>query len=285
MQSTDTEFMIPTSVDEALQAIAKEDSIFLGGGTSTALLYKTRLIEPSRVVWLGNVTELKGITVSSSEISIGAMTSVAEIAANKELARFLPGLSAAAGVIGNARVRAMATLGGAIAHADPRQDIPPALIAVDAKVSIRSTSSTREVSLAQFYKGFLETVLGPDELITKIVIPVISNRRSAYLRYTPTSEGDYPTVGVGSSLTFADDGKTVSAAKVVLCGVGATPVISFRAAEALVGTTADESAVRNAARFARDEINPQDDERGTAQYKTDMSEVFAYRCLQLCLGN
>lgn len=285
MQSTDTEFLIPTSVGEALQAIAKEDAIFLGGGTSTALLYKTRLIEPSRVVWLGNVNELKGIRISASEVRIGAMTSVAEIAADSEIARLLPGLSSAAGVIGNARVRAMATLGGALAHADPRQDIPPALIAVDAKASIRSLSSTREVSLAEFYAGFLETVLDPDELVTEVVIPITSNRRSAYLRYTPTSEGDYPTVGVGSSLTFADDGKTVSAAKIILCGVGAVPIIAAQAAQALIGTTADESVLRNAAALVRGAIDPQDDERGTADYKTEMSEVFTYRCLRLCLGN
>ncbi|NNN19017.1 MAG: hypothetical protein HKL84_04095 [Acidimicrobiaceae bacterium] len=285
MQSTDTEFMIPSTVAEALQGIGREDSIFLGGGTATALLYKNRLIEPSRVIWLGNIAELKGISITQSEVRIGAMTSVAEIAGHSRLAGLLPGLCAAASVIGNARVRAMATLGGALAHADPRQDIPPSLIAVNATISIKSASSSREVSLSEFYEGFLETVLEPDELITEVIIPISDNRSSAYIRYTPTSEGDYPTVGVGSSLTVASDMKTVVSAQIVLCGVGAVPMIATEAANSLVGTTGDDQALRRAASLVSEAIDPQDDERGTADYKTEMSKVFAYRSLKLSSGN
>ena len=285
LQSTDTEFLIPGSVTEALLGIAKEDAIFLGGGTSTALLYKTRLIEPSRVVWLGNVGELKGIFTSPSEVKIGSMVSMAEIAADREIARLLPGVSNAAGVIGNARVRAMATLGGALAHADPRQDLPPALIAVDAKVSVRSASSSREIDLSDFYEGFLETVLAPDELITEVTVPIVQNRRSSYLRYTPTSEGDYPTVGAGASLTFDRDGKSISDARVILCGVGAVPIVSSEAGLALAGTTGDDSVLMRAAELVREAIDPQDDERGTAEYKRHMAVIFAYRALKACLAS
>ncbi len=283
MQSTDTEFLIPTSVSEALRNIAKEDAIFLGGGTSTALLYKTRMIEPARVVWLGNVGELKGMFASPTEVKIGSMVTMAEIAADREIARLLPGVSSAAGVIGNARVRAMATLGGALAHADPRQDLPPALIAVDAKVSVRGGSSSREINLSDFYEGFLETVLAPDELITEVTIPIIPNRHSSYLRYTPTSEGDYPTVGAGASLTFNGDGKSISTAKLALCGVGAVPIVSSEANLVLAGTTGDDSVLRRAADMVREAVDPQDDERGSADYKRDMAAVFAYRALKACL--
>ena len=285
MQSTETEFLVPTSVSEALQSISKEDAIFLGGGTSTALLYKTRLIEPSRVVWLGNVGELKGIFASGGEVKIGSMTTAAEIAANRDIARLLPGVSTASGVIGNARVRAMATLGGALAHADPRQDMPPALIAVGAEVSVKSSSSSRRIPLAEFYEGFLETVLAPDELITEVTIPLVANRRSAYIRYTPTSEGDYPTVGAGSSITFGSDGKTIEAASVVLCGVGSVPVTSNQVSQLLVGTAGDDATLRRAAEAVRDIVEPQDDERGTAAYKREMASIFAFRSLKSCLGS
>ncbi len=285
MQSTETEFLVPTSVSEALQSISKEDAIFLGGGTSTALLYKTRLIEPSRVVWLGNVGELKGIFASDGEVKIGSMTTAAEIAANRDIARLLPGVSTASGVIGNARVRAMATLGGALAHADPRQDMPPALIAVGAEVSVKSSSSSRRIPLAEFYEGFLETVLAPDELITEVTIPLVANRRSAYIRYTPTSEGDYPTVGAGSSITFGSDRKTIEAASVVLCGVGSVPIISKQVSQLLVGTAGDDATLSRAAEAVRDIVEPQDDERGTAAYKREMASIFAFRALKSCLGS
>lgn len=283
MQSTETEFLIPASISEALQAISKEDAVFLGGGTSTALLYKTRLIEPSRVVWLGNVSELQGIQTSSSEVRVGPMTSVAEIAADQDIAALLPGLHVAAGVIGNARVRAMATLGGALAHADPRQDVPPALIAIGARVKIQSSSSSREVALDDFYEGFLETVLAPEELITEVVIPLVDKRKSSYIRYTPTSEGDYPTVGSGASVTFESDGKTVHAAKIALCGVGNVPIILDHRALGLAGKPGDDASLNRAAEIVREAVDPQDDERGSADYKREMSSVFAYRSLKACL--
>lgn len=282
MQSSETEFFSPKSINEALDSIAKEEAIFLGGGTSTALLYKTRLIEPSRVVWLGSVAELKGITISSDMVRIGAMTSMAAISRSAEIAKLLPGLSNAAGVIGNARVRTMATLGGALAHADPRQDVPPALIAVDAKVGLKSALGSRTVQLSEFYEGFLETVLAPDELITEVVIPIVENRNSSYLRFTPTSEGDYPTVGVGSSLRFDNERKKVTGASIVLCGVGPVPIVAEDAARSLVGSDGSDSALSKAAALVKSAVQPHDDERGSASYKREMSEIIAYRSLVSC---
>ena len=283
MQSTDTEFLIPSSVSEALENIAKEDAIFLGGGTSTALLYKTRLIEPSRVVWLGNVGELKGISVSTTAVTISAMTTIAEISANRDIATLLPAVSAAAGAIGNARVRAMATLGGALAHADPRQDLPPAMIAVGAVVSVKSAAGSRDIPLAKFYEGFLETVLTPEELITAITIPLVREGRSSYLRYTPTSEGDYPTIGAAAAVTMAADGNTIETATAVLCGVGTVPIIAEEASRILEGTTGDDATLRRAANTVREIVDPQDDERGTAAYKREIAPVFAYRALKSCM--
>lgn len=283
MLSTETEFLAPSSLKEALKAIGKEDAIFLGGGTSTALMYKTRLIEPSRVVWLGSIKDLVGITLTDNTIHIGAMTSMAQITASKELQHEARGVADAAGIIGNARVRAMATLGGALAHADPRQDVPPALIAVGAQVTLKSSSNERTVKLTDFYRGFLETVLLPDELITEVMIPRDPKRKCAYIRYTPTSEGDYPTVGVSAAVTFDNDRKTILGATVALCGVGQVPIIINEATGILSETTGSDELLRKVAKVARESVNPSDDERGSAAYKKDMSEVFTFRALKKCL--
>lgn len=283
MPSTETEFLSPSSLEEALEVIRKEDSIFLGGGTSTALMYKTRLIEPSRVVWLGSIKGLAGIKSTEGEIQIGAMTSMAQISSSKELQHEIPCVTDAAGIIGNARVRAMATLGGAIAHADPRQDVPPALIAIGAQVTLKSSRNERTVNLSDFYEGFLETVLQPDELIAAVRIPRVENRKCAYIRYTPTSEGDYPTVGVGAALTFDEDQKTIREATVALCGVGQVPIIIKEASQILSGTTGSDELLQRVAAVARESVDPSDDERGTAAYKSQMSEVFTFRTLKKCL--
>lgn len=284
MLSTEVEFLSPSSIAEALDAIKKEDAIFLGGGTSTALLYKTRLIEPSRVVWLGSIKDFNSINISSNEICIGPMTSMSKISSSKEISNELPSLVESAGVIGNARVRAMATLGGAVAHADPRQDVPAALISLDAKVVLKSATGERVVQLADFYQGFLETVLRPDELITEVIIPRVKNRKSAYLRYTPTSEGDYPTVGVGAALVFEDDGKTISRANIALCGVGQVPIVIPTATEILKGSTGANALLQEVAKVALESVDPSDDERGSAAYKREMSGVFTLRALGRCLS-
>lgn len=283
MPSTEIEFLAPTSIDEALRAISTEDAIFLGGGTSTALLYKTRLIEPSRVVWLGALGDLNGISISDSEIRIGSMVSMSKISQSNELYQLIPALTTAAGVIGNARVRAMATLGGALAHADPRQDVPPTLIALEAVVATKSSSGTREIPLSEFYQGFLETVLAEDELIIEVKIPLIENRRSAYLRYTPTSEGDYPTVGVAASVTYESDNKSIKDVKIVLCGVGQIPVVAYDSARKVVEGSASPESLAEAAKLAKQAVDPHDDERGSADYKRQMSEVFTLRALRECL--
>lgn len=283
MPSNSAEFMTPKSVDEALALIQTDEAIFLGGGTSTALLYKTRLIEPSRVVWLGSITELSDIEITDNEVRIGSMASMESIAGSSRLKGLLPGLVEAAGVIGNARVRSMATVGGALAHADPRQDIPPALIAVDAIVKIRNSKASRKVALSEFYQGFLETVLEPDELITELVIPLVPGRKSAYLRFAPTSEGDYPTVGVGASIDFDTNSEKISNCKIVLCGVGQIPIVAIDAAKYLIGTRGSADDLKKAASLVKQAISPHDDERGSAAYKTEISEVITFRTLTKCL--
>lgn len=280
----ETEFLIPSTIGEALQAAGNDGTVFLAGGTSTALLYKSRLIDPSTVIWLGGISELKGFHVLEAGLRIGAMTTMFEIASSKDLASGYSAIVSAAKAVGNARVRAMATVGGALAHADPRQDLPPALIALGARVMVQGMKSMREVPLERFYEGFLETVLAPGELITYVTVPYMPRRTSSYLRFTPTSEGDFPTVGVGASLTFAEDYKTIIDSKIVLCGVGQIPAVASKAASLLVGTNGEDALLRSVARAVKDEVFPHDDERGSASYKTEMSEVWAYRALLASRG-
>lgn len=284
MLSTQTEFLAATSLANALEGIGVPDAIFLGGGTSTALLHKTRMIDPARVVWLGAIADLQGITLTENEVRIGAMATAAQIATSSELKRSLPGVAQAAAVIGNARVRAMATLGGALAHADPRQDLPPALVSAGAVVHMKTRSASRSIPLAQFYKGFLETVLTADELITHVIVPVVRGRKSAYLRYTPTSEGDYPTVGVAASLDMGENGNTISASSIALCGVGQVPILATEAMESLVGALAGTKAFAEAASLVRSAVNPHDDERGSAAYKREMAVLWTKRALQACIS-
>ena len=254
----------------------------MGGGTAIGLLLKNSLIEPRKIVWLANVPGLRQIEASpGQELSIGAMVTLREIARSGVIRRQFPALAHAAAQVGNSRVRAVATLGGALAHADPRQDVPPMLCALDAMVRIAGPDGTRDVPAAGFQAGFMETVLAPDELVTQVVIPVVPGRRAAYARFTPGSDDDYPTVSAAASIIRGGDMR-VSSAILALGGVGRVPLLVSAAAnlKAIIPGEAEIAAVAEAAQAAAD---PSDDQRGSARYKKAMAREWSVRVLRACL--
>lgn len=183
------ELLAPRSIEEALQALQPEGSVALGGGTRVVMLLKTGLLEPQRLVWLGRIDELTRIeTLADGRLRIGAGVTLDRLAT-------LPLLAGAAAHIGNPRVRAVATLGGHLAHADPRQDLPPLLIALGAFV----VTDRRRLPVEELFTGFMTTALGEGELITHVEIPPTS-ARAGYVRFTPGSASDYPTVGVAATI-------------------------------------------------------------------------------------
>ena len=221
-------FVAPTTIAGALDELATDGSLALGGGTSLGVLVKNRLVEPQKLVFLGNVAGLSGITFDG-ELRIGATTTLREVARSSDVATPAPLLADAAAQVGNARVRAVATIGGALVHGDPRQDIPPALLALGASAVLESRDRARIVPLAQFFLGFMETACREDELVTAVTVPSAPGRRMHYLRYTPGSDDDYPTVSVAAVLRFADDGNVADAA-LALGGVGAHAFLVAEAA-------------------------------------------------------
>jgi len=124
------DFAVPATVEEAVAELAGEaEAIAMGGGTSVAMLLKNNLIFPDRIVWLAGVPALRQLAVSADgSLAIGATVTLRELAAAEPVRRHAPALAHAAGIVGNPRVRAVATLGGALVHGDPRQDIPPVLL-------------------------------------------------------------------------------------------------------------------------------------------------------------
>jgi aerobic carbon-monoxide dehydrogenase medium subunit len=275
-------FSAPTTLSDALAELAGgEDVIAMGGGTSVGLLLKNDLIEPGRIVWLARIPGLRTLGAGpGGDVSIGATVTLREIARSEVIRRQFPALAYAAGQVGNPRVRAVATLGGALAHSDARQDVPPILYALDARVMIAGPAGTREVPVAGFHTGFMETVLAEDELITQVVIPAAGGRRAAYARFTPGSDDDYPTVSAAAGVTRGDDGR-VTAAVLALGGVGPTPLLVPVAA--LTGTVPGAAEIEAVAEAAESAAGPSDDQRGSARYKKAMAREWTARVLRTCL--
>lgn len=284
MPAADLVFCAPMTLSAALRELAEgEDVIAMGGGTSVGMLLKNDLIEPRKIVWLARIPELRRLTVGpGGEVTLGATVTIRELARSAMVRRQFPALAYAAGRVGNPRVRAVATVGGALAHSDPRQDLPPILYALNALVRIQGPGGTREVPVTEFHKGIMETVLAEEELVTQVVIPAVPGRRVAYARFTPGSRDDYPTVSAAASIV-RDGGGRVTSAVLALGGVGMTPVLVSEAT-GLAGTVPGPLEVEAVAEMAGAAADPYTDQRGSAQYKRAMAREWAARVLHACLN-
>jgi carbon-monoxide dehydrogenase medium subunit len=280
----DLAFSVPSSVAEAIGELAAgEDVILMGGGTSVGLLLKNDLIAPSKIVWLTKIPALRRLTADAGgSVLIGATVTLRELAGSEVIRLRFPALAYAASRVGNPRVRAVATVGGALTHSDARQDLPPVLYALGATVLVQGPTGAREIPVARFHTGFMQTVLAEDELVTAVVIPAADGTpRAAYGRFTPGSHDDYPTVNAAASVARDGNGRIVRAA-LALGGVGSTPLLVPEAA-ALAGTVPGPSEVAAVAAAAEAAASPFDDQRGSARYKKAMAREWAARVLAACL--
>ncbi len=176
--------------DRAAAAAAFQgDARFLAGGQTLIQAMRLRLSSAERLIDLGAIADLKGITVANNTVTIGAMTTHATVARSAELRRALPALAELAGEIGDPMVRNMGTIGGSIANADPAADYPAAVLGLGATV----TTNRRQIAADAFFTGMFETALQPGELIVSVAFPV--PQRAAYAKFAqPASR--FALVGV-----------------------------------------------------------------------------------------
>jgi aerobic carbon-monoxide dehydrogenase medium subunit len=279
----DMAFSAPGTLRDALGELAgAEDVIAMGGGTSVGMLLKNDLIVPRKIVWLARIPELRRLAHEpDGGLLIGATVTLRELARSEAARQQFPALAYAASRVGNPRVRAVATVGGALTHSDARQDVPPILYALRARVRIESLRGSREIPVHEFHTGFMETALAEDELVTQVVVPAVPGRRAAYGRFTPGSHDDYPTVNAAASIVRDGDGE-ITGAVLALGGVGSTPLLVDGAAS-LLGPRPGQAEVEAVAAAAEAAASPFDDQRGSARYKKAMAGEWAARVIRACL--
>jgi aerobic carbon-monoxide dehydrogenase medium subunit len=272
-------YLEPATLSEALDHLAQygDDAKVIAGGTALVNFMKSQLIQPRVVIGLRRLRSLEAI-VGDGEIKMGALTTLHAIETSALIARTAPVLVEACQHVATIRIRMMATIGGAMAYADPSLDTPPALIAVDARIKTSSRRGEREIPIRQFFTGIFETVLEPDELVTEITIPrQPAGAGFSFIKFLPTTHDDYPTVSVAVRVTVSDG--MITDARIALGAVGTTPVHAEEAEVTLRGMKADESNYREAGEVAAAELEPLADFRGSSEYKRDMAAVHVRRAL------
>jgi carbon-monoxide dehydrogenase medium subunit len=276
------DYRSPRSLDEVLALLAQhgDDARVIAGGTALVTMMRQRLVRPEFLISLRDVKGLAGIEASKGELRAGAATTHREMEVSPLVKERAAVLAETYRRVATVRIRHMATVGGSLAHADPNQDPPVTLLALDARAEIQRTGAKREVPLTAFFRDYYETVLEPGELVTAVSVPPLpAASGAAYVKFLPRSAEDYATVAVAAVLTLEAGGERIRAGRIALGSVGPTPLRS-RAAEALLaGGQLDDRLLRAVGDAAKSEVNPLSDHRGSAEYKREMTAVIVGRAL------
>ena len=259
------DYQRPGSVAAALSAF-EGDARFLAGGQSLVQAMKLRMSTSERLVDLGGIASLAGIRVEADRVVIGAMTRHADVAASATVRQRLPGLAELADGIGDPAVRAMGTLGGALANADPAACYPAAVLALGATVH----TDRRAIDAAGFFTGVYQTALEPGELITEVAFPVVPRSAYAKLRQ-PASR--FALVGV-----FVAQGPV--GVRVAVTGAAACVRREPALDAALEASFSSESARR--VRLSADDLSS--DLHASAGYRAAMIVTMATKAVEQALA-
>ena len=257
----DFEYVRPKTLADAVAAMAGDGAQPIGGGQTLIPTLKSRLANPSRLVSLLAIPELRGVsTGADGAVRIGGTTPHAEVARNA--AASFPALAALAGKIGDPAVRNMGTIGGSLANNDPSACYPAAALASGATIA----TNRREISANDFFRGLFETALDEDEIITEVRFPVPD---AADYQKFEQSASRFALVGV----FVARFGSSV---RVAVTGASENGVYRWREAEAALGES-----------FSADSLAPLDvdaggminDLHGPPRYRAHLVKVLTGRAV------
>jgi carbon-monoxide dehydrogenase medium subunit len=258
------EYQTPSSVADAVRAARTADARLLAGGQSLLAVMKLGLTAPPALVDLGGIAELRGIKVDSNQVTIGATTTHAEVAASKDVIAAIPALADLAGHIGDRQVRNRGTLGGSLANNDPAACYPAAVLGLGATVR----TDRRSIAADDFFKGLYTTALEDGELITAVSFPIV--QKAAWQKFKqPASR--FSIVGVFVS-------KGPAGVRVAATGAGAC-VFRVKALEDRLAANWSPAACDGVAIPATGLNN---DLHGSAAYRAALIPVLAKRAVAAC---
>jgi aerobic carbon-monoxide dehydrogenase medium subunit len=257
------------SVDEAVALLAEhgDEAKLLAGGHSLLPLMKLRLATPSVLVDVGRLDDLSFVRDDGDTLTIGGLTRHHDVERHALLRQHAPLLAAAAGEVGDPQVRHRGTLGGSLAHGDPASDLPAVVLALRGSIVVRGSGGERVLAADDFFRGFLETALAPDEIITEVHVPKTNGAGWAFEKFNRRAQ-DWAIVGV-AAVGGDEPG-------VALVNMGDRPLRAGAVEEAL----RSGASPTDAAGHAGDGTDPPDDLNASPEYRRHLARVLVGRALE-----
>lgn len=274
------EYFDPCTLDETLALLGErgDEAKVLAGGQSLVPMLNLRLLRPSCLIDINRVSGLSYIESKSGGLEIGAMTRQRALERSALVHGVCPLIADAMQFVAHFQIRNRGTIGGSLAHADPAAELPAVVTALGGKLVVRSLRGERTVQADDFFTGYLETALAPDELLVEIRLPSESLHSGSVFIEVSRRHGDFALVGVAASVALDANGICESAV-LVLVGVGAAPFQSRAAAQFLVGTRLAESDLCEAGRLTAAHVPSQSDIHASAEYRVHAAQVLTTRAL------
>jgi carbon-monoxide dehydrogenase medium subunit len=286
MIPTEFDYVRAKSLREALDAVSGGEGVkVIAGGHSLVPMMKFRLVQPTKLVDIGGIEELRGIAENRKGARIGAMATYRDLIDSQLLRERFPILAETAEVIGDTQVRNRGTIGGAVAHADPASDMPAVMLVLGAEFVLRSKrgilpAAKRSVTAAEFFQGAFTTALAEGELLTEIVLPgPPKGAGMAYLKHAAPASG-YALAA--AAVVIGRTRKTISHIQVATTGVGDSHRF-VHAAQELVGTKGEPELVARVAARAFEGVEIQGDVHSPAEHRRALASVIVRRAIEQAL--
>lgn len=277
------EYIAPQKIEEVLEILSKygKEIKIIAGGTDLLVQYYDRLYEVSAWLDLKNIEELKEIKIDQNQIEIGAMATHTQLESSADIKRYYPVLSQAAADIGSPQIRNRGTIGGNIVNASPAGDLLPALIAYRAQFKLLFNKKEVLIPAENFFIGPKKTILKPEQLLSKIVIPIPEqNTYSSWIKIGKRKALIVATVSLALVLSMAEDNKIIKEVKVCLGSVAPTPFEIMEIREKMIGRQFNQLDFNELGQLVEDRISPIDDIRGTKEYRQDVTKNIMINALK-----
>ena len=278
------EYHRPADVAGALSILQEhgDDARVIAGGHSLIPMMKLRMADVDHLIDLQDIDALKGISIGTDEVTIGAMVTQHELIENDALAQAVPIIREAALVIADPQVRYVGTIGGNVANGDPGNDMPGLMQCLDARFELVGPDGTREVPAREFYEAAYFTAREDEEILTKVIIPVPAAGTGQAYEKQKRKIGDYATAAAG--VMIQTEGGVCTAASIAMTNLADTPVWCEAASDALVGSSLSDVDCKTAVMLALGDIEPVADNRGPVEFKKHVAGVILRRAIDRAIA-
>jgi CO/xanthine dehydrogenase FAD-binding subunit len=262
----------PGSLSEALDVLAKDDGEWqpFAGGTDLMVLLEAGKLPHKNYLNIWNLSELRGIEINDSQVTLGALTTYTEIQEQETLRAEFPMLCQAASETGGLAIQNRGTIGGNIVNASPAADSPPALLVYDAELEIVSIKGSRTIPYHSFHTGYKQMDIRPDELLRAVRLPRVAKGSTHYYRKVGTRKAQ-----AISKICFAGrarmDADLIADVRIALGSVAPIPIRCMRTESVLRNKAINSDTIAAAKAALTNEISPIDDLRSTRDYRLRVS--------------